>query len=241
MGGSDQWGNITAGIDLIRRTPRPARPTALTWPLLTRADGAKFGKSVGGAVWLDPDKTSPYQFRQFLDPGRRRAGRPLPAGPQPAARSARSRRCSRSTPRRPSGAWPSGPWPTSSPSWSTARRRPRRPPRRRRAVRRRPDGGLGRGAGGRGREVPTTSRPAERLDGVVDLLVRAGLASSKGDARRGSRPVGVPGQRPQARRGRAARAVGPAPQRSSAAQGAPRPITWSKLFGREVDASAAGG
>ena len=65
MGGSDQWGNITAGIDLIRRTlSRPAH--GLTWPLLTRADGAKMGKSVGGAVWLDPDKTSPYQFRQFL-------------------------------------------------------------------------------------------------------------------------------------------------------------------------------
>src|SRR5262245_15611664 len=65
MGGSDQWGNITAGIDLIRRVlGRPAH--GLTWPLLTRADGAKMGKSQGGAVWLDPDKTSPYQFRQFL-------------------------------------------------------------------------------------------------------------------------------------------------------------------------------
>ena len=65
MGGSDQWGNITAGIDLIRRRLGKAAH-GLTWPLLTRADGAKMGKSVGGAVWLDPDKTSPYQFRQFL-------------------------------------------------------------------------------------------------------------------------------------------------------------------------------
>ena len=64
MGGSDQWGNIVAGIDLIRR--RTARPAfGLTWPLLTRSDGAKMGKSVHGALWLDPDKTSPYQFRQY--------------------------------------------------------------------------------------------------------------------------------------------------------------------------------
>ncbi|MBU3688230.1 MAG: tyrosine--tRNA ligase [Acidimicrobiales bacterium mtb01] len=64
MGGSDQWGNITAGIELIRRrTSRHA--FGLTWPLLTRSDGAKMGKSVHGALWLDSDKTSPYQFRQY--------------------------------------------------------------------------------------------------------------------------------------------------------------------------------
>src|SRR4051794_5530744 len=64
MGGSDQWGNITAGIDLIRRTiGRGAH--GLTWPLLTKSDGEKFGKTASGAVWLDPEKTSPYQFRQF--------------------------------------------------------------------------------------------------------------------------------------------------------------------------------
>ncbi len=64
MGGSDQWGNITAGIDLIRkRLHRSA--FGLTWPLLTRTDGAKMGKSVHGALWLDPEKTSPYQFRQY--------------------------------------------------------------------------------------------------------------------------------------------------------------------------------
>jgi tyrosyl-tRNA synthetase len=64
MGGSDQWGNITAGIDLIRRTTGRAAH-GLTWPLLLRADGQKFGKSTGGAVWLDPARTSPYQFRQY--------------------------------------------------------------------------------------------------------------------------------------------------------------------------------
>jgi tyrosyl-tRNA synthetase len=63
-GGSDQWGNITAGIDLIRRT-RGARAYGLTWPLITTADGAKFGKTAAGAVWLDPSRTSPYQFFQF--------------------------------------------------------------------------------------------------------------------------------------------------------------------------------
>jgi tyrosyl-tRNA synthetase len=64
MGGSDQWGNITAGIDLIRRRTG-STAYGLTWPLISRSDGEKMGKSVGGALWLDPDKTSPYQFHQF--------------------------------------------------------------------------------------------------------------------------------------------------------------------------------
>ncbi|HWC67672.1 MAG TPA: tyrosine--tRNA ligase [Acidimicrobiales bacterium] len=64
MGGSDQWGNITAGIDLIRRT-LGASVHGLTWPLVARSDGAKMGKTASGAVWLDPERTSPYQFRQF--------------------------------------------------------------------------------------------------------------------------------------------------------------------------------
>jgi len=64
LGGSDQWGNITAGIDLIRRTSG-AHAFGATWPLVTRSDGQKFGKTAEGTVWLDPTKTSPYQFRQF--------------------------------------------------------------------------------------------------------------------------------------------------------------------------------
>jgi len=65
MGGSDQWGNITAGIDLIRKTlGRTAY--GLTWPLVTRTDGTKFGKTVDGSVWLDARRTSPYQFRQYF-------------------------------------------------------------------------------------------------------------------------------------------------------------------------------
>jgi tyrosyl-tRNA synthetase len=63
LGGSDQWGNITAGIDLIRRR-RGARVHGLTVPLVTRSDGAKFGKSAEGAIWLSPDRTSAYAFYQ---------------------------------------------------------------------------------------------------------------------------------------------------------------------------------
>ena len=64
IGGSDQWGNITAGIDLTRRLHQKT-VYGLTQPLITKSDGTKFGKSEGGAIWLDPKKTSPYQFYQF--------------------------------------------------------------------------------------------------------------------------------------------------------------------------------
>lgn len=64
IGGSDQWGNITAGIDLTRRLNKDS-VYGLTLPLVTKADGTKFGKTEGGAVWLDAKKTSPYQFYQF--------------------------------------------------------------------------------------------------------------------------------------------------------------------------------
>jgi tyrosyl-tRNA synthetase len=64
MGGSDQWGNITTGTDLIRKK-EGGKAFALTWPLLTKADGGKFGKTEKGNVWLDPKRTSPYEFYQF--------------------------------------------------------------------------------------------------------------------------------------------------------------------------------
>ncbi|KUJ49655.1 tyrosine--tRNA ligase [Micromonospora maris] len=64
FGGSDQWGNITAGVDYVRR--RGAGPVqAFTTPLVTKSDGSKFGKTEGGAIWLDPEMTSPYAFYQF--------------------------------------------------------------------------------------------------------------------------------------------------------------------------------
>jgi len=64
IGGSDQWGNITAGTDLVRRV-ESAAVNGLTTPLVTKADGTKFGKTESGTVWLDPDLTSPYAFHQF--------------------------------------------------------------------------------------------------------------------------------------------------------------------------------
>ena len=64
LGGSDQWGNITAGIDLTRRMHGGA-VHGLTMPLVTKADGTKFGKTESGTIWLDPEKTSPYAFYQF--------------------------------------------------------------------------------------------------------------------------------------------------------------------------------
>lgn len=64
MGGSDQWGNITTGTELIRRMAG-GEAYAITAPLITKSDGSKFGKSEGGNVWLDPARTSPYKFYQF--------------------------------------------------------------------------------------------------------------------------------------------------------------------------------
>ena len=70
IGGSDQWGNITAGIELIRRMQGESEDKEVawgfTWPLVTKSDGGKFGKTEKGNIWLSPDKTSPYQFYQFI-------------------------------------------------------------------------------------------------------------------------------------------------------------------------------
>ncbi|PCF48469.1 tyrosine--tRNA ligase [Staphylococcus delphini] len=65
IGGSDQWGNITSGIELMRRMYGVTDAYGFTIPLVTKADGKKFGKSESGTVWLDPEKTSPYEFYQF--------------------------------------------------------------------------------------------------------------------------------------------------------------------------------
>ncbi|WP_016740574.1 tyrosine--tRNA ligase [Brevibacillus brevis] len=66
IGGSDQWGNITSGLDLIRKKEGPeAKAFGLTIPLMLKADGTKFGKTAGGAIWLDPNKTTPFEFYQF--------------------------------------------------------------------------------------------------------------------------------------------------------------------------------
>ncbi|MET1248050.1 tyrosine--tRNA ligase [Sporolactobacillus sp. STCC-11] len=65
VGGSDQWGNITAGLELIRKRGHEEQAFAMTFPLITKSDGTKFGKSMGGAIWLDPEKTTPYEWYQF--------------------------------------------------------------------------------------------------------------------------------------------------------------------------------
>ncbi|MFF2888612.1 tyrosine--tRNA ligase [Paenibacillus sp. NPDC057967] len=66
IGGSDQWGNITSGLDLIRRKEgSESKAFGLTIPLMLKADGTKFGKTAGGAIWLDPNKTTPFEFYQF--------------------------------------------------------------------------------------------------------------------------------------------------------------------------------
>ena len=66
VGGADQWGNITAGLDFIRRMEgSESEAYGLTIPLMLKADGTKFGKSAGNAIWLDPEKTTPYEFYQF--------------------------------------------------------------------------------------------------------------------------------------------------------------------------------
>jgi tyrosyl-tRNA synthetase len=64
IGGSDQWGNVTAGIDLGRRM-RAVQLYGMTWPLLTKSDGGKMGKTESGAIWLSPARTSPYKFYQY--------------------------------------------------------------------------------------------------------------------------------------------------------------------------------
>lgn len=66
VGGSDQWGNITTGLELLRRQGIEEDCYGLTVPLVTKSDGTKFGKTEGGAIWLDPTKTSPYEFYQYF-------------------------------------------------------------------------------------------------------------------------------------------------------------------------------
>ena len=75
LGGSDQWGNITTGTELIRRMLGKDDAFAVTCPLITKADGGKFGKTESGNVWLDPKRTSPYKFYQRFLPTSRMKSR----------------------------------------------------------------------------------------------------------------------------------------------------------------------
>jgi tyrosyl-tRNA synthetase len=183
MGGSDQWGNITAGIDLIRKTAGGAAH-GLTWPLLLKSDGTKFGKTAGGSVWLDPDKTSPYQFRQFwlqaddsaiVDYLLRFSTRPLEEvqgliaehGEAPHLRVGQralaheltalvhGTDAARAADEAAAVLFGGDPTLASEPALAAVER-----------------------------EVPSSTLPPSALDDVAEVLVVTGLASSKGDARR---------------------------------------------------------
>ena len=123
LGGSDQWGNITMGIDLVRKV-RQQEVWGLTTPLVLKADGTKFGKTESGTVWLDPARTSPYQLYQFFlrsedaVVGLLSAVLHLPR-PRHDPRARRGHRLPAGATRGPAGAGPPG-----------LHARPRRPPRR---------------------------------------------------------------------------------------------------------------
>ena len=186
-GGSDQFGNIVAGVDLVRRV-EGASVHALTTPLMTKADGTKFGKTEGGAVWLDPGAHQPVRLLPVLAQHRRPRRRGQPAHvllPHPGGD--RGPRCGgRRAPggaRRPAGAGPG------ADRDGARRRRPWRPWRR-------PSRALF--GSGELREVPEATLDAALREtefgelvvptgsavGAIDLLVAAGLAASKGAARR---------------------------------------------------------
>src|SRR5262249_21174428 len=184
MGGSDQWGNITTGIDLIRRTlGRTAH--GLTWPLLTLPGGAKMGKSAGGAVWLDPAKTSPYQFRQFWiqvpddDVERYLLQFTLRsvfevAELMTAHREAPQRRLAQRALATDLTTAVHGPEPAAHAEQAADV-----------LFRGAPTGAPAEVLAAVAREVPSSTAPVAALADVVELLVRTGLGSSKGDARRG--------------------------------------------------------
>ncbi len=200
FGGSDQWGNITAGVELIRRTDGD-HVHALATPLLTRSDGTKYGKTEGGALWLDPEMLSPYAFYQFWlnaedDEGRRAAAglhvpRPRrdrgPGGADrgeavPARRPARPRRAHDHA-----GARRGGDRADQGRVGGAVRRRD--------AARARP--GDPRGGAARGRAPPRSARPTG-CRRIVDLLVSSGLVEEQG---RGASHGGGGRRLPQQRAG----------------------------------------
>ena len=196
IGGSDQWGNITAGIELIgRREGKQAH--GLVFPLITTASGAKFGKSEAGNVWLDPAKTSPYQFYQFwINTDDRDVERYLKlftflpleqiaaAMAEHGARSRTAHRAAAAGPRghaRVHGAAAAEQAVTTSAALFGGGARPERSS---------PD-------------MPDPSEVARsscRNAPMVELLVASGLASSKADARRGSRGKAFTSTTSQSRR-----------------------------------------
>ena len=118
FGGSDQWGNLTGGVELIRRADG-GHAHAFATPLVTKADGTKYGKTEGGALWLDPEMMSPYAFYQFwLNVEDERSA--SCCGSSPSSRGPRSRGSRPSTPRSRSCGPASARSPSRSPRWCTA-------------------------------------------------------------------------------------------------------------------------
>jgi tyrosyl-tRNA synthetase len=193
MGGSDQWGNITAGAELISRR-EGASAHGLVMPLLTTSSGAKFGKSEEGAIYLDPQKTSPYRFYQFwLNSDDRDVGRWLryftfsPVEELRAVVADHERDPGKRLAQRRLA------------DEMTERIHGREVLRSVTEASRLLFGGADLRAAGRdvfevlSRELPAARVPRGELVGlpVLDALVRAGLASSKGDARRGIQGKGL--------------------------------------------------
>ena len=174
MGGSDQWGNIVTGVDLGRRMGTP-QLYALTSPLITTASGAKMGKTAAGAVWLNEDMLSVYDYWQFWRNTEDARRRPVPAPVHDDAARRDRAGSKRSAARR-----------------STRRRRcwrPRRPPccmaAPRPKVRPRPRARPSRKASRPIRCPPSKSTAASSIGiGVLSAFVRAGLVASTGEARR---------------------------------------------------------
>ena len=186
FGGSDQWGNITGGVELIRRADG-GTAHAFATPLVTKADGTKYGKTEGGALWLDPEMMSPYAFYQFwLNVEDEKVGELLRIFTFLSARGDRGPRGAdgrEAVPaRRPEGAGRAR-------HHAGARRRGDRADqgrlggavRRRRPARARAPTPSARRCA---RRAPTTLDAADGMPSVVDLLVETGLAKSKGEARR---------------------------------------------------------
>ncbi len=187
LGGSDQWGNITAGTELISRR-EGASAHGLVLPLITSATGAKFGKSEEGAVWLDPDKTSPYKFYQFwLNSDDRDVERWLryftffPVGEVAALLAEHGRDPGKRLAQRRLA------------EEMTARIHGAETARSVLLASRMLFGGTDLRAAGPeaflvlSREIPTARLARSEIEGlpIADVLLRVGLASSKGDARRG--------------------------------------------------------
>ena len=183
FGGSDQWGNLTGGVELIRRSDG-GKAHAFATPLVTKADGTKYGKTEGGALWLDPEMMSPYAFHQFwLNVEDEKVGELLRIFTFLVPR--RDRGSSSSRPPRSRSSGPARRHsPTPSPPRSTVPRRPSTPrPRRRRCSAVATCTSSGPRPSPRPCARPAPPGPTKGT-GVVDLLVETGLVKSKGEARR---------------------------------------------------------